>query len=198
MLHQGPGCEYLRCFAKSKQKKEVEQLRKFMLMGALVALVVAALAIPALAQNHGFFAADNQEDRFEARQDRLEERAERFQERLEDRLEEEGLFFFAEDGLFFGEDDFDNNGVAQNFNQQAESGDVNQSFNVSNRGDNSNQCVGISGVANTGNAQNQVGVIQYGSQADDFNFEDSGASINVGGSSTTRCDQQVNQAAAAG
>jgi len=186
-----------------------------MLMGALVALVVAALAIPALAQNHGFFrgdqaafdgnglfAADDREDRFEARQDRLEERAERFQERLEDRFAEQG-FFFAEDGLFFGEDgfdddNFDNNGVGQNFNQEAQSGDVNQSFNVSNRGDNSNQCVGISGVANTGNAQNQIGVIQYGSEAGDFDFEDVGASLNVSGSSTTTCDQRVNQAAAAG
>jgi hypothetical protein len=88
--------------------------------------------------------------------------------------------------------------VSQNFDQQAESGDVNQSFNVSNSGNNSNQCVGITGNANTGNAQNQIGVIQYGSEAGDFQFEDSGASLNVGGNSTTRCDQQVNQAAAAG
>ncbi len=202
MLHQGPGCEYLRCFAKPKKKKEVEQLRKFMMLGALVALVVAALAIPALAQDVLF--RGDQEDRLEARQDRLEERVERFQERFEDRLEEEGLFFFAEDGFFFGEDGFDdddfdnNNGVSQNFNQEAQGGDVNQSFNVSNRGDNSNQCVGISGVANTGNAQNQVGVIQYGSEADDFDFEDVGASLNVSGSSTTSCEQRVNQAAAAG
>jgi hypothetical protein len=52
-------------------------------------------------------------------------------------------------------------------------------------------------VANTGNAQNQIGVLQYGSEADDFGFEDSGASINVSPSNYTSCDQQVNQAASA-
>jgi hypothetical protein len=87
--------------------------------------------------------------------------------------------------------------VSQDFEQRAESGDVNQSFNVSNSGDNSNQCAGIQGVANTGNAQNQVGVIQYGSEADDIEFEDSGASITVSPNSFTSCDQQVNQAASA-
>jgi hypothetical protein len=87
--------------------------------------------------------------------------------------------------------------VSQDFEQQAESGDVNQSFDVSNTGDNSNQCAGIQGVANTGNAQNQVGVIQYGSEAEDIEFEDSGASITVSPNSFTSCDQQVNQAASA-
>jgi hypothetical protein len=52
-------------------------------------------------------------------------------------------------------------------------------------------------VANTGNAQNQIGVLQYGSEADDFSFEDSGSSINVSPSNSTTCDQQVNQAASA-
>ena len=36
------------------------------------------------------------------------------------------------------------------------------------------------GVANTGNAQNQTSLIQYGSEADDFEFEDVGSSIDVG------------------
>jgi hypothetical protein len=64
-------------------------------------------------------------------------------------------------------------------------------------GDNSNQCVGVQGTANTGNAQNQISVVQNGSGAGDFGFEDSGASIEVSPSSTTRCDQEVNQAASA-
>jgi hypothetical protein len=38
----------------------------------------------------------------------------------------------------------------------AESGEVDQSFTVTSEGDNSNQCAGIQGVANTGNAQNQT------------------------------------------
>jgi hypothetical protein len=95
---------------------------------------------------------------------------------------------------FFG----GNGGVSQELDQNADSGDVNQSFDVSNTGDNSNQCVGITGNANTGNAQNQIGVIQYGSRADDFDFNDTGANLDVSGTSTTTCDQQVNQAAAAG
>jgi hypothetical protein len=89
------------------------------------------------------------------------------------------------------------NTVGQEFDQEAESGDVDQSFDVSNTGDNSNQCVGIQGVANTGNAQNQIGVLQYGSEADDFEFEDSGSSIEVSPENSTTCDQQVNQAASA-
>jgi hypothetical protein len=87
--------------------------------------------------------------------------------------------------------------ITQDTEQDADSGDVNQSFNVTGGGDNSNQCVGLQGVANTGNAQNQIGVIQYASEADDFDFEDSGASIDVSPTNTTSCDQQVNQAASA-
>ena len=167
-------------------------MKKFMMLGTVVALVVVALALPALAQD-GIFRGD--EDRFEERQDR-------FEERFEERFGKD--FFFGEDGFFFDEDRFEDDdlvddaaGISQSFDQQAESGDVSQSFNVTGGGDNSNQCAGIQGVSNTGNAQNQVGVIQYGSEADDFSFEDSGASINVSPSNSTSCDQQVNQAATA-
>jgi hypothetical protein len=88
--------------------------------------------------------------------------------------------------------------VGQEGEQDADSGEVNQSFNVSSEGDNGNQCVGITGNANTGNAQNQIDLIQYGSDADDFEFDDTGANLDVSGTGTTTCDQQVNQAAAAG
>jgi hypothetical protein len=87
--------------------------------------------------------------------------------------------------------------IGQEGEQDAESGDVNQSFEVSSSGDNSNQCAGIQGVANTGNAQNQTSLIQYGSEADDFEFDEVGSSVEVSPSSTTTCDQQVNQAASA-
>jgi hypothetical protein len=199
-------------------------MRKFMILGALVALVVAALALPALAQQ------ENRQEYYENLWDGFEARYENsegwdaFEDRYEDGFEEQGFFAFADDrffdeedldeqGFFFGDEegfffdeedeDFDGNGfdgsggVSQSFDQQAESGDVSQSFNVSNTGDNSNQCANVQGVANTGNAQNQIGVLQYGSEADDFSFEDSGSSINVSPSSTTRCDQAVNQAATA-
>ena len=105
-------------------------------------------------------------------------------------------FFFDDcnnnDGFFFGGGEID-----QDFEQDAESGDVDQSFDVSGTGDNSNQTVGTQGVANTGNAQNQLGVFQIGSEADDFEFDDSGSSIEVSPTTTTSSDQEVNQAASA-
>jgi hypothetical protein len=87
--------------------------------------------------------------------------------------------------------------IGQEGEQEAESGEVDQSFEVSSSGDNSNQCAGIQGVANTGNAQNQLDLIQYGSDADDFEFDEVGSSVEVSPSSTTECTQEVNQAASA-
>jgi hypothetical protein len=87
--------------------------------------------------------------------------------------------------------------IGQESEQETESGDVNQSFDVSSTGDNSNQCAGIQGVANTGNAQNQTSLIQYGSESDDFEFDEVGSSIEVSPENSTSCDQQVNQAASA-
>ena len=179
-------------------------MKKFMLLGALVAVVVAALAIPAIAQPDDFFRGDQgdfEEGDFEARQEFLDDYFDELEDFYEDRfeeLEDEGFFGAApfEDD-FFEEDGYVGNGIGQSFQQEAESGDVSQSFTVTGGGDNSNQCVGIQGVANTGNAQNQVGVIQYGSAADDFSFEDSGASITVSPNSFTSCDQRVNQSASA-
>jgi hypothetical protein len=57
--------------------------------------------------------------------------------------------------------------------------------------------VGLSGVANTGNAQNQIDLIQYGSEADDFEFDEVDSSLDVSPTNSTTCDQQVNQAATA-
>ena len=201
-------------------------MRKFMILGSLVALVVAALALPALAQQDDRRFGEARQDYYENLWDSFEERYEdsegwnAFEERYEDDFEEQGFFafaddrFFDEEGFFFGDDRDDNDrdrwnddrrddddevvpAVSQSFDQEAQSGDVSQSFNVSNTGDNSNQCANVQGVANTGNAQNQIGFLQYGSEADDFSFEDSGSSINVSPNSATRCDQQVNQAASA-
>jgi hypothetical protein len=65
----------------------------------------------------------------------------------------------------------------QETEQEAASGDVDQAFDVSGGSDNSNQCVGIQGMANTGNAQNQIGVIDVGNFGNfdgnnDFNRND--------------------------
>src|SRR5918992_6289173 len=93
-------------------------------------------------------------------------------------------------------DGFDlDDGLNQDVEQEAESGDVDQSFDVSGTGDNSNQTAGIQGVANTGNAQNQIGVFQIGSEADDFEFDEVGSSIEVSPTTTTSSDQDVDQAA---
>jgi hypothetical protein len=154
------------------------------MMAALMALLAVSAIPVAFAQDQD----NRQGDRFDERQERFEDNR---------------FFFFGDDDEDrFDGDNFDNNfdngsGIGQEFEQEAESGDVNQSFDVSNTGDNSNQCAGIQGVANTGNAQNQTGVLQYGSEADDFEFEDVGSSIEVSPENSTTCDQQVNQAATA-
>lgn len=167
-------------------------MKKFMLMASLVSVVVSALALPALAQNRF---SDDRQDSLQERQDRFEDFWERFYAD-DNRWEDDN--WWEDDNRF--EDDANDfaPAVQQSFDQEVVSGDVQQSFNVGNGGDNSNQCVGINSSVNTGNIQNQTGLIQYGSEIGDFEIEDSGSSINVGGTSTTRCDQQVNQAAAAG
>ncbi len=87
--------------------------------------------------------------------------------------------------------------IGQEGEQETESGEVDQSFTVTSEGDNSNQCAGIQGVANTGNAQNQNNLVQYASEADDFEFDEVGSNVDVSPVSTTECTQQVNQAASA-
>ncbi len=163
-------------------------MRKTILLAAMLAMAAMMVAAPlALAA-----------DRDNRHENRIENRIERF-------FDDDGFFFNPFDDFFFDRDrDFDHdfffNGGGDgfgDFEQDADSGDIDQSFDVTGGGDNSNQCVSVQGVSNTGNAQNQIGVIQYGSEADDFGFEDSGASINVSPNSFTSCDQQVNQAASA-
>ena len=201
-------------------------MRKFMILASVVAIVVAALALPALAQDSSPFRGDQDQQNFEKRfdnwQDRVEERNYTDSEAFNFYLERFNHFYgfdgFANDRWNDDDEDQDHRwdndrdrwnddrynhddevvpAVSQSFDQEAQSGDVSQSFNVSNTGDNSNQCAGVQGVANTGNAQNQIGVLQYGSTADDFSFEDSGSSINVSPVNATSCDQAVNQAATA-
>src|SRR5919107_1406781 len=87
--------------------------------------------------------------------------------------------------------------VTQESEQEGESGELNQDFSVTGSGDNSTQCVGIQGVGNTGNAQNVTDILQYGSTADEFEFEEVGSDIAVSPTSTTECTDQVNQAASA-
>ncbi len=85
--------------------------------------------------------------------------------------------------------------------QETESGEVSQDFSATSEGDNSNQCANIQGVGQTGNAQNQTNLIQYGSEADDFEFDEVGSTITVNPNEDVddvyTCNTQVNQAASA-
>ena len=181
-------------------------MKKFVILGTVVALVVAALALPALAQDRF---SKNDQERYEKRLDRWEQRAEKrgySEEELYGYLYGRFAHFYG-----FGDhrdqwNDNDRNhrnerddavAVSQSFEQEAQSGDVSQSFKVTNTGDNSNQCAGVQGTANTGNAQNQISVVQDSSVAGDFEFDEVSTDITVGGTNETTCDQQVNQAASA-
>ncbi|CAA9464055.1 MAG: hypothetical protein AVDCRST_MAG28-3737 [uncultured Rubrobacteraceae bacterium] len=130
---------------------------------------------------------------------------------------------FDDDGFFFIVDDFDNDDFCDffdcnddddfcyfydcefdgfgfndgfgGFEQEAESGDIDQSFEVTGVGDNANQTVNVSGVANTGNLQDQSGFTLIGSDIDEFEIDDVGSSLEVSGSSEVSSEQAVNQAA---
>ena len=171
-------------------------MKKFVLLASVVAIVVAALALPAMAgerwDNNNWWENHDNNNWWKNHDD--------------NNWWDNGNWWDHNDWWKDHSDrnDDDRNDankaapvITQEFDQEAESGDVDQSFNVSNTGDNSNQCVGIQGVANTGNAQNQISVLQNGSEADDFSFEDSGSSIEVSPTNSTSCDQEVNQAASA-
>ena len=86
--------------------------------------------------------------------------------------------------------------ISQDNEQNADSGDLNQTSTITGGGDNSNQCVGQQITGNTGNAQNQTNILQYASEGE-FGFDNSGSTIDVNPVNTTHCDQQVNQAASA-
>ena len=164
-------------------------MKKFVLLASVVAIVVAALALPAMASerwdnNDWWKDHDDNKNSWWNNNDWWKDH--------DDDRDRFDRFFDRDFDRFFGGSEVD-----QSFEQESESGDVDQSFNVSNTGDNSNQCAGVQGVANTGNAQNQISVLQNGSEADDFSFEDSGSSIEVSPNNYTSCDQEVNQAASA-
>ncbi len=159
-------------------------MRKMTVLATMLALTALVMAVsPAMAR-----------DRIDRLEDRLENRLDRF--------DDDGTFFFFigdDDFGFFDNDfDFDGDGVSQSFEQDSESGDVDQSFEISSSGDNANQCVNVQGVSNTGNVQDVSGFVSFDSDIDDFEQDDIGSDLTVDGNSDVSCDQQVNQAAAAG
>ena len=86
--------------------------------------------------------------------------------------------------------------VSQENEQEVESGDATQNFTVTGGGDNSNACQGVQGITNTGNATNNTSVLQYANEDVGTEIDDSG-NFEISPSSTTTCDQRVNQAASA-
>jgi hypothetical protein len=87
--------------------------------------------------------------------------------------------------------------VEQDTEQDGESGEADQGFDVSGSGNSANQCAGIQGVAQTGNAQNEVALTQYRARTDEFNLEEVGSDIVESPESSTKCEQGVDQAASA-
>jgi len=89
--------------------------------------------------------------------------------------------------------------IGQEAEQEAESGDLDQSSEATLSGDNSIQCVGDLLIGNTGNAQSQNQAVQYASEGSP---SPSGtATIDISPEfeeNFVSCDAQVNQAAAAG
>ncbi len=88
--------------------------------------------------------------------------------------------------------------ITQDFEQESESGDIDQSFEVTSTGDNGSQCANVTGDGNTGNLQNTTGSLQIASDIEEIEQEEIGSDLSVSGTSTVTCEQQVNQAAAAG
>ena len=86
--------------------------------------------------------------------------------------------------------------LAQEFSQEdVESGDVEPVVEFSNKGNNVNACPVIHQSANSGNVQNEQGVVQYEDEVDDIEFE--GSTITMGAGSAGECTQIIEQAAAA-
>ena len=86
--------------------------------------------------------------------------------------------------------------VSQGFSEEdVESGGVSPSFEISNKGNNVNMCPVVHQSANSGNVQNEQGVVQYKSEVDDIEFE--GSTITFETESAGECTQTISQAAAA-
>ena len=86
--------------------------------------------------------------------------------------------------------------VSQGFSQEdVESGDVEPTVEISNKGNNVNLCPTVLQSANSGNVQNEQGVVQYQDEVDDIEFE--GSTITFEVAAEGECTQTIEQAAAA-
>jgi nitrogenase subunit NifH len=86
--------------------------------------------------------------------------------------------------------------VSQGFSQEdVESGGVSPAVGISNTGNNVNLCPTIHQSANSGNVQNEQGVVQYQVEIGDIGF--GGSSITFETESAGECTQTIQQAASA-
>ncbi len=86
--------------------------------------------------------------------------------------------------------------VSQESSQEdVESGDVEPSVEIVNKGNNVNICGTVHQSANSGNVQNIQGVTQYLAYTDDIEFE--GSNITFETESAGECTQTISQAATA-
>src|SRR3712207_9477358 len=85
--------------------------------------------------------------------------------------------------------------IGQESEQEAESGDVNQSFTVTSEGDNSNQSAAVHGTVNTRNSQRQTSIVPSGSEAEDMELE-GGSSIEGSPELESQSQQAADQCAA--
>ncbi len=86
--------------------------------------------------------------------------------------------------------------VSQEFSEEdVESGDVEPTVEITNSGDNVNICGTILQSSNSGNVQNEQGVVQYQDTVDDIEFE--GSTITFEPEAEGECTQTTEQAAAA-
>ena len=87
--------------------------------------------------------------------------------------------------------------VSQGFSEEdVESGDVEPTVEISNKGNNVNLCPTVLQSSNSGNVQNEQGVVQYQvPEADDIEFEGSNITFEVAAEGA--CTQTIEQAASA-
>lgn len=87
--------------------------------------------------------------------------------------------------------------VGQDFDQDADSGEVDQSSTVTGGRSAANQCAAILAAAQTGSAQDSTGSIRSGSNTGESEQEDVGSNLIVSPELAEECEQTINQAAAA-
>ena len=89
--------------------------------------------------------------------------------------------------------------VEEDFDQESDSGDVDQSFTITSSGSNGSSCTPISGSSQSGNVQTSDGFVQSDeSEIEEFEQDEVGSDLTLNSNNSTECKQEVNQAASAG